>query len=295
MATGSTYTLAHLSDPHLTSLDHVAWRTLVNKRFFGYLSWRSRRRVVHRREVLDVVMADLAASRPDRILLTGDLTHLGLPSECEDALRWLEGVADPSRISVVPGNHDRYVSDSIAQTTGRWSAYLGGEDTPWPRVATFGEVSCIALDCAVPTAPFLATGRLGRGQIEGLRTLLETAGAERRFRLVMLHHSPLPAGHSWRKRLTDAEALVAVLREAGVEMIVHGHGHHEHLEPLETRAGRALVVAAPSASHAGDGRAGWNRYVIARDGAVWRVEIAFRRLHAGRMCTRDRQEFHLAA
>ena len=39
-----SYLLAHLSDPHLTSLCQIQTRMLFNKRVLGYLSWRMRRR-----------------------------------------------------------------------------------------------------------------------------------------------------------------------------------------------------------------------------------------------------------
>ena len=44
--TGSdtAFTLAHLSDLHLTSLDDVRPRELLGKRVLGYLSWHWRRR-----------------------------------------------------------------------------------------------------------------------------------------------------------------------------------------------------------------------------------------------------------
>lgn len=48
---------------------------------------------------------------PDAILITGDLTFAGSPSEFTFALKWLEELcvrcgADPSNLFLVPGNHD---------------------------------------------------------------------------------------------------------------------------------------------------------------------------------------------
>ncbi|RLA48224.1 MAG: metallophosphoesterase, partial [Gammaproteobacteria bacterium] len=44
-------TFAQISDPHLSSLEGVHARDLLNKRVFGYLSWRRKRRFEHRAEV----------------------------------------------------------------------------------------------------------------------------------------------------------------------------------------------------------------------------------------------------
>ena len=70
---------AQLSDPHLTSLQRVRWRQLMNKRVLGYLSWHRKRRAEHRGEVLDALLCDLRQTQPEHIVITGDLTHIGLP------------------------------------------------------------------------------------------------------------------------------------------------------------------------------------------------------------------------
>lgn len=282
------HTLAHFSDPHLTSLADVDARALfdrrvlLNKRLFGYLSWRKRRRRVHRREVLDVVVADMASRAPDQILLSGDLTHVGMPAECDVAAHWLRSLAAPDRLRLVPGNHDRYVAADWHDTLGLWSDYLEPAGAPrWPRLWQCDEICVIGLDCAVPSGLFMATGTLGDAQIERLATMLKATA--QKFRVLMLHHSPLPDGHAWRKRLTDASVLMRVIREFGAELIVHGHGHGEHFSVLPWRKGNCSVVAAPSASHAHDGRAGWNLFRIAKQGAHWAVSLEMRRRVDGRM------------
>ena len=124
--TAPAHALAHLSDPHLSSLDGVSCSQLRGKRALGYLSWRRRRRHVHRRDVLERVVADAIATNPDLVLISGDLTHVGLPSECAAAAQWLDSLPRP--ICLVPGNHDRYVADDPSTTTDRWARYLGRAD-----------------------------------------------------------------------------------------------------------------------------------------------------------------------
>ena len=285
------HALAHLSDPHLSSLEGVAWSQLMSKRALGYWSWRRRRRYVHKREALDRVVADLLATAPDLVLISGDLTHIGLPAECETAARWLDGLPRP--ICLVPGNHDRYVADDPSTTTERWARYLGGAGRPWPRVTRLPGLAIVALDSAVPSAPLLATGTLGAAQRDELACVLATTGAEGRFRVVMLHHSPLPNGHAWRKRLTDARALMTLLDEHGAELVIHGHGHVERIDRVSTRRGEMIVVAAPSASDARDGRGGWNRYRIEGEVGGWTVELTARRLHGDAVVTASEQRFEV--
>jgi 3',5'-cyclic AMP phosphodiesterase CpdA len=80
-----TFTLAHLSDFHLSSLKKVKVRDLLNKRIFGYLKWRLSRGSEHSPEVLQALVRDLQITEPDHTVVTGDLTHLGLPVEFREA------------------------------------------------------------------------------------------------------------------------------------------------------------------------------------------------------------------
>ncbi len=101
--------IVHLSDIHF-------WRYAINplrllsKRLVGMTvarcwavpatsGWNASRELVDRVNSL----------RPDHILITGDLTTTALPSEFRAARAaladWLD---DPARVTIVPGNHDRY-------------------------------------------------------------------------------------------------------------------------------------------------------------------------------------------
>jgi 3',5'-cyclic AMP phosphodiesterase CpdA len=283
----NVFTLAHLSDPHLTSLNGVTLSQLANKRILGYLSWRRRRRRIHRIDVLDSVVADIRRHEPDHVAVTGDLTHIGLAQECATALTWLNTLGADTAVSVVPGNHDRYAPDRFAETVGRWQAFFRGDDgaSDFPFLRRRGSVALIGVDTALPTAPFSAGGAVGEAQRDKLALLLRQAGAAGLFRVVLLHHSPLLDGHSWRKRLRDARGLTKTLCDAGAELVIHGHGHEERIDRLTCVTGPLLVIAAPSASHSGAGRAGWNQYRVSGTAGAWRLEIETRRSAAAGFVT----------
>jgi 3',5'-cyclic AMP phosphodiesterase CpdA len=118
---------------------------------------------------------------------------------------------------------------------------------------------------------------VGVGQRARLAALLQRTAAAGLFRVVLLHHSPLANGHSARKRLRDATLLTQLLCEAGAELVLHGHGHEERIDRLQTAQGPMCVVAVPSASHNGSGRAGWNCYGISGAPGRWRLQIDARR------------------
>jgi 3',5'-cyclic AMP phosphodiesterase CpdA len=282
---------AQLSDPHLTTLEQVAWHDLVNKRVLGYLSWRRRRRNEHRSEVLDALQQDLRQTAPEHIAVTGDLTHIGLPAEFRQARGWLEGLGDAERVTVVPGNHDAYVATSWDDSYAQWREYLESDDpvpgtggeSVFPSLRVRGPVALIGLSTARPSAPFMATGSVGARQLERFAELLEATGRQGLFRVVLLHHPPVPGEEKWRKRLTDADRLCEMIASQGAELVLHGHQHRPVQSLIEIPGTHVPVFGIPSASSIGPhpGRvAQYHLYKVTRTDGRWRLDVAVRAYQA---------------
>ena len=82
--------------------------------------------------MLDALVEDLQAQRPDHIAVTGDLVNISLVAEFAPARAWLESVGTPDHVTVVPGNHDAYVARypiSILRNLGRLPARRWGVDS----------------------------------------------------------------------------------------------------------------------------------------------------------------------
>lgn len=291
----TAFSLAHLSDPHLP-LPPPRLGELGSKRALGALSWLRRRRVVHRREVLAALVADLRAQAPDHVALTGDLCNISLPAEFEQAAAWLEALGRPTDITVVPGNHDAYVAVDAAVGLDRWHAYMAGDDgRGFPALRVRGAIALIGINTAAPMGWTSAGGLVGAAQTEAAADLLGRTGAEGLCRVVLIHHPPVDAGPR-RKRLIDAEPFARALERAGVELVLHGHTHGACLARLDTTAGPAPVIGVPSASarpvrHAE--AAAWNLYRIAREGRRWRIDVTTRALQGVGFA--DQAAFALAA
>lgn len=287
----NTLVFAHLSDPHLSSLEHVRIRDLLNKRALGYLSWKRHRRREHLSEVLAALVCDLNLTRPDHVVVTGDLTHLGLPSEFRQVRQWLDTVGTPKNVTVVPGNHDAYVHTPWVRTFALWAPYMNSDIAPFshppsertqttfPSLRIRGPVAFIGLSTARPSAPFFATGSLGRKQLEDLGALLAETGRKALFRTVLIHHPPTSGTMSWRKRLTDRHALRSILAKHGVELVLHGHSHRSSLSQIDTRGGHTPVIGVPSASAIGlqsGRRAQYHIYQVTKHTESWNLRVDVR-------------------
>jgi 3',5'-cyclic AMP phosphodiesterase CpdA len=266
----------------------------MSKRLIGYVNWHRGRKIVHRREVLDALMGDLKARAPSHIAVTGDLVNIGLKEEFVRAAEWLHDLGAADHVSVVPGNHDAYVRVRIEHGTAQWRPYMASNaagaafepmpETGFPYLRLFGRVALIGLSSAIPTAPFVAAGHLGRPQRRLLSALLERLGAERIFRVVMIHHPPLPGQTDWRRGLRDDRKLKRLLRHYGCELVLHGHLHEATVQSLETSGGPAPVIGVPSASAAIEGTrkplGRYNLYEIEAAGDGWRCEMVGRAVGA---------------
>ena len=145
------------------------------------------------------------------------------------------------------------------------------DGAPFPFVRRRGPLALIGVSSAVPTPPLMATGRLGRAQLDALDRHLAQMSAEDAFRVLLVHH-PLHSG-SRMKRLTDSKALRAVLKRRGVELVLHGHDHVHSTMWLEGADRQIPAVGVPSASalaHRHYPAAAYNLFSIARDGDKWR-------------------------
>jgi 3',5'-cyclic AMP phosphodiesterase CpdA len=287
-----TFTFAHLSDLHLSSPAGASLGALLGKRTLGYLSWRWRRRSAAGPAAWSALVRDVEAMRPDQVLITGDLTQLGLPTEFAQARRALESLGDASRVTVVPGNHDVYRAASWGPMLAHWAPYLSPDvanapapdvrmPDPFPTLRVHGGVAIIGVCTARPSAPLLAVGSVGPGQRRRLAAVLAETGRRGLFRIVLMHHPPTPSVVSWRKRLTDAPALRAIVTAHGAELMLHGHAHRASLSHLSGATGRALVIGAPAAMPIGTRvppRACYYLGQVTPTGEGWRLRLELRLL-----------------
>jgi 3',5'-cyclic AMP phosphodiesterase CpdA len=282
-------TIAHLSDPHLAPLPSPGFRRLMSKRMLGYMNWQRGRKDFHRREVADLMVADIHRTSPDHIVVTGDLVNLSLDEEFVQARIWLEGLGSDDKVTVVPGNHDAYVHVPWDRGLGHWSGYMtsntagrtyGQHIAPFPFVRILGRVAVVGLSSALPMPPLIAGGKLGVGQREALANTLEALGKDGLFRIILIHHPPLPGQNVVRKALGDAKQLQQILTEKGADLVLHGHNHRDMMMPLPTNDGHAHVIGVPSASAAQGGHrpaAQYNLYRIEPHGAGYRCEMTVRK------------------
>ena len=299
-------TLAHLSDPHISCMDQITTRDLLNKRLFGFLRWKLHRGAEHGAEALCALQRDLHQTKPDHIAVTGDVTHLGLAAEYKKASEWLQSLGPPARVTVIPGNHDTYVKIRWSSTMSHWLDYMNSDvrsvNTSGTEMATDifpslrirGCVAIISVNTAHPSAPHLAVGSIGAAQIHKLKEILAQMAGSQLYRILLIHHPPAPGTVSWRKRLTDAAELASLLEKYGADLVLHGHAHQTMLNFLPTPSGKVPIFGVPSISAIGrtpERRARYYLYHIKPGSSGWDVTLEVRKYSPDKHCfIREKKE-----
>jgi 3',5'-cyclic AMP phosphodiesterase CpdA len=283
------FTLAHLSDLHLGPLPKAQKRRdYLSKRAIGYWSWNLKRFGLHLPAIADQMAADIRSHQPDHVAVTGDLVNIALPGEFQNAARWLERFGSPGWITVVPGNHDAYVPVPWEIGAGLWAPYMTGDlrmpgaptgthlATPFPFVRQRKNIAIVGVSSAEPQGYRHATGQLGSRQMDDLAATLGTLRERGFFRILLIHHPPLPGQSPVRKALIDATNLKSVIEAQGAELVLFGHNHIHMRATIETRFGRTHTIGVPSATTRPGHlypAAAWYKYAIRRHGGVWHTKV----------------------
>jgi 3',5'-cyclic AMP phosphodiesterase CpdA len=231
-ATDREATLIHISDVHVFSARSLRPHFLLDKRLLGGLNALLRRRRIHEFDVTLAALDVVRRTRPDHLLVTGDITTLGAEEELRRFRRALEDLPlSVEQITVLPGNHDAYVPSVVR---GRlfervFAPYLGTDANfrafEWPLVRLRGPLALVGCCTARPCPLPFAVGPRGAQQLARLEAVLADPRLESRCRVVGLHHPPQPGVGHWHNRLTDAAAFRKILARQGAELVLHGHLH----------------------------------------------------------------------
>jgi 3',5'-cyclic AMP phosphodiesterase CpdA len=253
------FTLAHISDLHLTPILGFGPGHWNVKRGLGYLNWARSRRLVHRLDIANRLVADMWHHGADHAAVTGDIVNLGLPGEFGVALSWLKTVGPPDKVTAIPGNHDIYTRRLNGPSCLEiWQDYLAADAwgaefmrrSPqlFPFLRRAGPLAIIGVNSAFPTRPFVAAGRVGREQLAVLEECLTRLKSENLYRVVLIHHPPLPGLTAPRRALQDAEEMAALLARSGAELVLHGHNHRDSLNWHDAGQASVPVVGVASGS-----------------------------------------------
>jgi 3',5'-cyclic AMP phosphodiesterase CpdA len=196
---------------------------------------------------VDALVREVNDNEVDLVVLSGDLTQRARPAEFAGAQRMLAAIDPPTL--VVPGNHDVYPwwrpYRRLATPLRRYEKHVTDDLAP-----TFEADGVAVLGLSTAYGATIKGGRVGPDDRDALRSFFR-AMPSARFKVLVLHHhlteirslGPHDVAGQARKTLDTAADL-------GVELILCGHLHISHIEPLTIipRKHRIVVASAGTAT-----------------------------------------------
>jgi 3',5'-cyclic AMP phosphodiesterase CpdA len=222
-------TLAHLSDIHFgrdVDLDQV--------------------------DVIEDVVAD---TRPDAVILAGDLTQRARHGELQRALAFVQALRRVTPVLVIPGNHDvewwrsPFGVLGAARRYRKYRMYFGADLSPrleLPGVVIGSALTSHGLSFGSMTwnlNDLVVKGHLPRSEAARLTRYFQAAPPEA-ARVVVVHHNVLRGAISHRMGLARWKSAQRMLRATGADLILCGHDHQEGSGQLG-----GVVVVATSSGH----------------------------------------------
>lgn len=257
--------LAHLSDLHLLENGHER-RTGAARARLAYLSFgrpvdaeRRRRRVSRALE---------AARAADHVILTGDLTEDGLDAQFEVLAELLAGSRiDPSRVTVLPGNHDAYTDGAAFERA------LSGPLRPWAETSFPGVAIrlrgavLVGISSSIHQPVTRSTGAIAERELDVARAHARATRGRDEALVLAVHHPPrrhvLPP-MQWIDGLRDHAELTELLLDHDHAHVLHGHTHVRSDDSV--RSGGPTRVFSPESVVSGDNPV---RFYSVRHGRVF--------------------------
>ena len=199
------------------------------------------------RAALDWFADEVARSRPDAVICTGDLTMRGRVREFAAAGQWLASLG--VRVSVEAGNHDMpYYWDPLRRLLRPYERFRAMH-TAVHRELAFDGVSLVPLKTIGRAQWRLnwSKGRVRRHELtETLTGLAALPG--RGLRLVTCHHPLVDADTRSTGSTRGGRQALAALARAGVDAVLSGHVHDAFDRLIELDGHAIRIIGAGTLS-----------------------------------------------
>lgn len=203
-------------------------------------------------DIVDVLVHEVNDADVDLVCVSGDLTQRARHEEFRQAASMIENIG--ADVLVVPGNHDVYAwwypFRRLGDSLRRYRHYI--TDDLAPSVVRNG-VAVLGINSAYGWT--IKGGHIDGAARERMREFFKDAG-DPAFKIVVVHHhlsriEALGVHDIARNAQLTLDAAV----DANVDLVLCGHLHISHIEPVEIIPGEhRLVVASAGTATSTRGR-----------------------------------------
>jgi 3',5'-cyclic AMP phosphodiesterase CpdA len=227
------------------------------------------------------------ASGAEHVVISGDLTEMGDPTEFEHFARVLEDAGmREGAVTLVPGNHDAYTSEgswrrALEGPLRRYasaSAGAGAEGT----IVDLGAIALLPIDTSFFQSIARSGGAFTRDAARAVEARLADPGLRQKAIVLVMHHPPFERHKTpvarWIDGLRGLTRAVDLLVKHPRLQILHGHLHYVVDRIVDASVGfvgaarRARIFGAPATVDDADETPRVRLYDL-RDGALESVGL----------------------
>ena len=243
--------IIHISDLHFHTYPQN-FREWKSKRILGAANLLFRRAREFPLQRAKQLVVQIQKTNWDHLVISGDLTQLSLEKGFRQARETLDPLLkDPQRVTIVPGNHDRYVRQAAGNDLYNkyFGEFFGKSEIHLRRLKDDWVI--VGWDSTHPNNWLSASGTVRRSTLQATENLLLSCPAETRF--IIVNHYPLTFPEGWKfDKFHELYNLVPVrnwiLRHQQIRLYLHGHIHENWLHRLPRDSGPELLLVNSASS-----------------------------------------------
>ena len=243
--------IIHISDLHF----HIYPQNILEykaKRILGMGNLLFRRARQYPLQRAKQLVEKIHQMKWDHLVISGDLTQLSLEREFSLARESLEPLLKyPERVTIIPGNHDRYIKESGAKDYYKqyFGEFFGDEEIHVRKLNSDWVI--VGWDSAHPNDWLTASGTVRRSTIQATENLLSSFSENTRF--IIVNHYPLTFPEDWKvDHFHELYNLVPVrkwiLRQPNIRLYLHGHIHSNWQHRLSRDSSPELLLLNSASS-----------------------------------------------
>ena len=213
--------------------------------------------------LLEPLLATIESTRPDVVVVSGDLTQRARSAEFRAARDFLARISAPKVI--VPGNHDvplYRVWERFLSPLDKFKRHFGDDLTP---SFVDHEIAVVGINTARSLT--FKSGRINEEQMAEIHRLLDPID-ESVMKIVVTHHPfDLPDDPGDVKLVGRAHAAMEVFARCGVDLLLAGHFHTSQAGDTSARhdlSGYAALVVQAGTATSTRGRGEENSFNVLR-------------------------------
>ena len=196
-----------------------------------------------RADLLEPLIAQVNALKPDLIAISGDFTQRARISQYQEAAAFLARLTAP--FLAVPGNHDTPL-DNIAvrffNPWGRYRRYIHPETEP---VYHDAEIDVVGVNTVNRFS--WQRGHLSRKRLDRVCAAFGPDSPQT-TQVVVLHHPLEHQAETTKQLMQGARRALGGLSGCGADIVLSGHLHNTHVGPFTAQPGLLFVQAGTGLS-----------------------------------------------